>query len=241
MNTVWSDYVQNIGVLYTSRSLRFSDAFKSKYTDAFSLCGKEKILEIGCGPGALCESLHRWYPLSEVTGLDRDSNFIGFARSKSPDIEYILGDATSLPFASGSFDVTISNTVAEHIEPSTFFGEQYRVLKEGGVCLVLSGRRGINIASDCVLTQSSFEKEIWKRTEKAFSDAFERYGVCAYPMSEVEYPRIMEEHGFRNVRTEYVTVNITPDNTPGNVSLKATVQKAVHEEAPRSLAASIKE
>ena len=46
MNTVWSDYVQNIGVLYTSRSLRFSDAFKSKYTDAFSLCGKEKILEI---------------------------------------------------------------------------------------------------------------------------------------------------------------------------------------------------
>lgn len=212
MNTVWSDYIQNIGVLYTSRSLRFSDTFKDKYTDVFSLSGKERILEIGCGPGALCESLHRWYPCTRITGLDRDSNFIDFARKNSPDIEYILGDATALPFDDGSFDVTISNTVAEHIEPSAFFGEQYRVLDKGGVCLVLSARRGINVASECILTQSDFEKEIWSRTEKAFSEAFEKYGVCAYPMSEAEYPRVMEKHGFHNVRTEYVTVNLTPDN-----------------------------
>ena len=26
-----------------------------------------KILEIGCGPGALAEALHRWYPKAEIT------------------------------------------------------------------------------------------------------------------------------------------------------------------------------
>lgn len=37
-----------------------------------------------------------------------------------------------------SIPCTFSNTVSEHIEPSKFYGEQYRVLKENGVCLVLS-------------------------------------------------------------------------------------------------------
>lgn len=36
---------------------------------------------------------------------------------------------SKIPFENESFDVTISNTVAEHIEPSRFYGEQYRVLK----------------------------------------------------------------------------------------------------------------
>jgi len=34
MNTVWSTYIQNIGTLYLSRSLRFSDAFKERYVYA---------------------------------------------------------------------------------------------------------------------------------------------------------------------------------------------------------------
>ena len=70
--------------------------------------------------------------------MDRDSNFIAFASKKAPQIHFLEGDATELTFESESFDVTISNTVVEHIEPSKFYGEQYRVLKENGVCLVLS-------------------------------------------------------------------------------------------------------
>ncbi len=76
MNTIWSTYVQSIGTLYNSRVLRFSDMFKHKYTDVFGIDDNAKILEIGCGPGALAESLARWYPLAQIYGLDRDSNFI---------------------------------------------------------------------------------------------------------------------------------------------------------------------
>ena len=212
MNTIWSTYVQGIGTLYNTRLLRFSDLFQNKYREAFRIDEKKRILEIGCGPGALAESLARWYPSAQVFGVDRDSNFIAFAKQQNPLIQYTEGDATALVFENECFDVTISNTVAEHIEPSKFYGEQYRVLKEKGVCLVLSARRGVNITAQCISEQSEFEKEIWKRAEKQLAEVNEKYSICAYPQNEAELPLCMEQYGFRNVTTEYLTVNLTPDN-----------------------------
>lgn len=212
MNTIWSTYIQNIGTLYFSRSLRFADQFKEKYMKAFGVEDKSKMLEIGCGPGALTESLCRWYPHSQIYGVDRDSSFIAFARKKASGIAFLEGDATVLSFADGSFDVTISNTVAEHIEPSKFYGEQYRVLKENGVCLVLSARRGIHIPAPCISEKTEFEQDIWRRADRYFRETDKKYGVCEYPQSEAELPLCMEKYGFRNVTTEYITVNLTPDN-----------------------------
>jgi len=186
--------------------------FKNQYTDVFGIDDNAKILEIGCGPGALAESLSRWYPLAQIYGLDRDSNFIEFAKKNAPQVHFSEGDATELPYENDSFDVTISNTVAEHIEPSKFYGEQYRVLKENGVCIVLSARKGINISAQCIKEETDFEKEIWKRVDKFYTEINEKYAVCAYPQSEMEMPLCMEQYGFRNVTTEYITINLTPDN-----------------------------
>ena len=212
MNTIWSTYVQGIGTLYNTRLLRFSDLFQGKYREAFRIDDKERILEIGCGPGALAESLARWYPSARVFGVDRDSNFIAFAKQQNPMIQYTEGDATALAFDDESVDVTISNTVAEHIEPSKFYGEQYRVLQKNGVCLVLSARRGINIMAPCISEKTEFEKELWKRVEQKLAEVDEKYSVCAYPQNEAELPLCMEQYGFRNVTTEYLTINLTPDN-----------------------------
>lgn len=150
MNTIWSTYIQSIGTLYESRKLRFSDKYKDKYVRFFQIPENARILEIGCGPGALAEALLRWYPHSQVYGIDRDSRFISFARSNSPKIHFVEGDAAKLPFGDNSFDVTIFHTVAEHIEPSLFYKEQYRVLKEGSQCIVLYARKGANIAAPCI-------------------------------------------------------------------------------------------
>lgn len=212
MNTVWSTYIQSIGTLYTSRSLRFSDRFKERYAEAFHIGDHGKILEIGCGPGALAESLSRWYPHSKITGVDLDSRFIEFARQRNEGIDFLEGDATNLPFEDGSFDVTISNTVSEHIEPTKFYCEQYRVLKENGVCLVLSARKGIFLPAPCILEETDFERDVWRRADQSFRDAHEKYSVCQYPQNEMELPLCMEKHGFRNVSTEYIITNLTPDN-----------------------------
>ena len=213
MNNIWSDHVQGIMTLYLSRKLRFDDIFFTQYDQLFNLDhNKElKILEIGCGPGALAESLHRWYPKALITAIDRDSNFISFAQKNIAGISFVEGDATHLPFENNSFDVTISNTVQEHVEPSAFWGEQRRVLKPGGVCLCLSARKGIHCLAPCLKTTNE-EKEFWDSLPRS-EDELKKYDVCQFPMSEAELPASMGNHGFIDVTTGFAIIDLTPDAT----------------------------
>lgn len=82
MNDIWSKNVQGINTLHYSRELRFNDVFSEQYKALFNLdvSKKLKILEIGCGTGALACALHRWYPNAEITATDRDSEFIKFQK-----------------------------------------------------------------------------------------------------------------------------------------------------------------
>lgn len=212
MNNIWSKYVQGTNTLYYTRKLRFNDMFAEQYKMLFDLDTKKKlkILEIGCGPGALAGALHRWYPNAEITAIDRDSEFIKFANEHERGIEFIESDATNLPFDNDIFDITISNTVAEHIEPSKFYGEQLRVLKPNGICLVLSSRKGINIYPNCV-DLNEFEKQFWEKAQK-HDNSTEKYSVCQYPMNEKEMPIAMQKYGFTDIKIGYVTVDLTPDN-----------------------------
>ena len=213
MNTIWSDYVQGTKTLYLSRKLRFDDIFFGQYKTLFDIDTERNlnILEIGCGPGALATSLHRWYPNAEITAIDRDSNFITYAKSSAPEINFLEGDAEKLPFCDCTFDVTISNTVSEHIEPSKFFGEQMRVLKPGGICLVLSSRRGITSKAEC-LEMSDTEKKFWQKAESEYDTTYDKYSICKYPMSESALPLEMEKYGFKNIRSGYALIDLTPDD-----------------------------
>ena len=212
MNVIWSKYVQGTKTLYYRRKLRFDDMFAETYKALFDLDKNRnlKILEIGCGPGALAGALHRWYPDAEVIAVDRDSEFVRFAKAHEREIQFLEGDATGLPFEDNTFDVTISNTVSEHIEPSLFYGEQLRVLKPGGICLVLSSRKGIHLTPGCI-TFNEYEQEFWKKVEQ-YDDSMEKYSICKYPMNEAQLPAAMEKYGFNNIRTGYAIVDLTPDD-----------------------------
>lgn len=212
MNYIWSKYVQGTKTLYYSRKLRFDDMFKEYYKKLFQLDESRslKILEIGCGPGSLAGALHRWYPDAEITAIDRDSEFIDFAAEHENGIVFTEGDAVALPFADNSFDAVISNTVSEHIEPSKFYGEQLRVLKPNGICLVLSARKGIAVTQGDS-TLSECERQFWKKAEQN-DNTSDKYAIGKYWMSEAELPAAMEKYGFKNIGTGFVTVDLTPDD-----------------------------
>lgn len=77
---------------------------------------------------------------------------------------------------------------------------------------MLSARRGVNIEADCVAQQSDFERDIWARVSERCRNIDRDLGVGRYAMSERELPQAMEAHGFDNVSTHYIAVNLTPDD-----------------------------
>lgn len=212
MNTDWSDHVQGINTLYTSRRLRFHDLFKDRYLPLFNLPMDRpvRILELGCGPGALAGALKRWYPQAEIVGIDRDTAFVEYARTHVPGVCFLEGDAVHLPFADNTFDVTISNTVSEHIEPKAFYGEQLRVLKPNGICIVISARRGYHHIAPC-LEDNEYEQAFWKKVQM-YDRSMETYHVCQYPLNEMAHPVTMAAHGFHNITTGYALIDLTPDD-----------------------------
>lgn len=122
------------------------------------------ILEVGCGPGILCHRLKEWLPDSSITGLDKDCNFIEFAKEKSLekglDCMFIEGDAVNLPFQDNSFDACTSHTVIEHVETIQFLKEQYRVCLPGGVVSVISSRPEVAINPEGWEPQTGEEKSL---------------------------------------------------------------------------------
>ena len=60
--------------------------------------------------------------------------------------------------------------------------------------------------------QTPEEEAFARKTGEIYSRAMEKLGVCRYPMTESQLPLAMEQHGFREVSTGFIAINLTPDN-----------------------------
>lgn len=93
-----------------------------------------RVLDLGCGAGFLSNFLAaRGH---EVTGLDLSTENLVVARARDAtrSAHYVQGDALSLPFPDGRFDVVCAMDLLEHVEdPAQLLGEAARVLAPGGL------------------------------------------------------------------------------------------------------------
>lgn len=217
MDSIWSDYIQTTEELYVSRELRFTDKNKDLWIKNIGAAPGMKVLEIGCGGGVFCHKLRRYIPELDITGLDRDINHITYAREKAEELgvkcNFVEGDIGNLPFEDGTFDLVYSHTVAEHVPPELFFGEQRRVLKPGGRISVLSVRTRLNLKDAEVYDQSEEEIRLMEKLWSKAGNASSQYEVGKYEMDEHEYPRKLKDYGFRDVEVQLFTVmDYCPDN-----------------------------
>ena len=97
---------------------------------------RPRILDVGCGTG----SAGGWLSdIGDTVGLDVSADALGLYRTSHhghPEI----GSATNLPHPSNTFDAVICVTVLYHQwiqEPAEAIAEFVRVLKPGGVVIVL--------------------------------------------------------------------------------------------------------
>jgi ubiquinone/menaquinone biosynthesis C-methylase UbiE len=101
------------------------------------LQGKD-VLEVSCGHGGGASYLTRTQKPGNYTGLDLNASGVAFCkkRHRVGGLDFVQGDAESLPFPNASFDAVI-NVEASHCYPdfSKFLTEVARVLKPGGYFL----------------------------------------------------------------------------------------------------------
>jgi 2-polyprenyl-3-methyl-5-hydroxy-6-metoxy-1,4-benzoquinol methylase len=100
-----------------------------------------RILDVGCGYGALSLSLSEGGPGFEIVAMDILPSRIDSVRGKlaarqsraSDRVSLLVADAQRLPFRPNTFDAVIATEVMEHLDaPQRLFEEVHRVLRQRG-------------------------------------------------------------------------------------------------------------
>ena len=133
------------------RHVPFTQARYDSVLAASAAVRPQRVLDLGCGDGALTAMLARRG--STVIGLDLSELGVSLASAKMREAgcpsPLLRGDAQALPFAAGSFDLIVAVDVIEHVpEASTLVSEVVRCLAPGGLFVVSTPQRVTNVPID---------------------------------------------------------------------------------------------
>jgi SAM-dependent methyltransferase len=102
-----------------------------------------RVLEVGCGTGAVTRLLARRPGVAEAVGVDPSPVFVAKAHELADElgnVSFEEGDGRALRFGDGDFDVVVCHTVLCHVpEPERVLAEAFRVLRPGGNVAVFDG------------------------------------------------------------------------------------------------------
>lgn len=101
---------------------------------------KVVVLDVGCGGGGELRNMIRYGAIpSNLHGIDLLPDRIAAARMLSPNIDFVCGDASKLPYEDESMDVvmqfTVFTSILEGKMKRDIAREMLRVLKRDGIIL----------------------------------------------------------------------------------------------------------
>jgi SAM-dependent methyltransferase len=127
--------VWDAGEAYEPYVGRWSRLVARDFIDWLALPSGGRWLDVGCGTGALTQTIAARTEPVAVTGLDPSDRFIAFARRQIPDrrVSFQTADAQALPFADMTFDAVVAGLVLNFVpDPARAVAEMKRVLRPGG-------------------------------------------------------------------------------------------------------------
>jgi ubiquinone/menaquinone biosynthesis C-methylase UbiE len=130
------------GILELRAADRQQRGMLESYTADLALSAGARVLEIGCGTGAVSRFLTTLENVDEVVGVDPGVVFIDRARelTKNSRISFVVGDGTALEVGEGVFDAVVCHTTLSHVpDCGGVLAEAHRVLRSGGQLAVFDG------------------------------------------------------------------------------------------------------
>jgi SAM-dependent methyltransferase len=102
----------------------------------------DRILEVGCGGGALLSHLAALGP-RDVVGVDWLRTSVELVRQSGAQARVLQGDACALPFSDATFDKVVAQHLIEHFEDTNrVLSEWRRVLRPGGLLVIVTPNLG---------------------------------------------------------------------------------------------------
>jgi SAM-dependent methyltransferase len=113
---------------------RYSLLLSPQLADLAGIRDGQRVLDVGCGPGALTAELVRRLEPAAVAAVDPSEPFVAAARARYPGVDVQQASAERLPFPDQSFDASLAQLVVHFIaDPVAGLAEMARVTRRDGV------------------------------------------------------------------------------------------------------------
>jgi SAM-dependent methyltransferase len=113
---------------------RYSVLLAPRLADFAAISAGQRVLDVGCGPGALTAELVRRCGPDALSAVDPSEPFVAAAQQRYPGVDVQRATAEQLPFADDSFDAAIAQLVVHFMtDPIAGLREMARVTRRHGV------------------------------------------------------------------------------------------------------------
>jgi len=195
------------GDLYEGYMGRWSRLVAREFINWLAIPAGGGWLDVGCGTGALSQTVLQLTEPARIKGIDRSEGFVNFAREHVQDdrVRFEMGDAESLTDDSETFDAVVSGLVLNFIpHPERTLADMRRVTRTGGVVAVYvwdyaEGMQFIRHFFDAAiaLDASAAEHDEGPRFPICRPDAlrqlFESTGVRDVEVHSIEIPTVFRD------------------------------------------------
>ena len=113
---------------------RYSMLLSPQLADVAGVHAGQRVLDVGCGPGALTAELVARVGADSVSAVDPSESFVAAARERYPEVSVQQSSAEQLPFPDGEFDAVLAQLVVHFMsDPVAGVTEMRRVTRQDGV------------------------------------------------------------------------------------------------------------